>query len=162
MNELVPLGFEVPEGGLSTEGLRVRVQQLEDAMFAAPEVQVQVPVVSRFARGLYAREVTLPEGIVATGKIHKYEHLVFITKGDISVLTEKGVVRMKAPCTFVSPPGTKRAVYCHEETVFTTVHATDFKTPEECEANLVTDTFDKYFAFVEAQKLLEEKKECPT
>lgn len=159
MNELVPTSFELPPGGLTVEELRMKVQALEDAMIASTEPKIDVPVVSRFAKGLYAREVTLPEGIVATGKIHKFEHLVFITKGDISVLTETGVVRIKAPATFVSAPGTKRAVYCHEETVFTTVHATDYKTAEECEANLVVETFDKYFAFMEEQKLLEEKKQ---
>lgn len=125
-------------------------------MFASTEPRVEVPVVSRFGGGMYAREVTLPPGIVATGKIHKFEHLVFITKGDISVLTETGVKRIKAPASFVSPPGTKRAVYCHEETVFTTVHATDLKTPEECEAQLVVDTFDQYISY------LQEEKRCLT
>lgn len=154
--DMVPVDFEVPEGGFTPEQLRVRVEQLEAAMFASGGPLVEIPVVSRFGGGMYAREVTLPAGIVATGKIHKFEHIVFITKGDISVLTETGVKRIVAPATFVSPPGTKRAVYCHSEVVFTTVHATQFKTAEECEANLVLDSHAKYISY------LEESKKCLT
>ena len=57
------------------------------------------------------------------GKIHRHEHLNFISKGDVTVLTKDGLKRVRGPCTMVSSSGTKRALYTHEDTVWTTIHA---------------------------------------
>lgn len=78
-----------------------------------------------FAPGNYAREITMPAGLVVIGKLHRHSHLNVISKGRVQVLTENGVVHMQAPCTFTSPAGTKRVVLVLEETVWTTVHPTD-------------------------------------
>jgi len=40
------------------------------------------------------------------------------------VFTEEGVKTITAPCTFISPAGTKRAGYVLEDTVWTVFHAT--------------------------------------
>jgi hypothetical protein len=137
-----PIDFDLPAEKTPAK-LRERIAELEAAMFDSP-ARLHVEPVSYFAEGLYAREVTLPAGSIFTGKIHKFEHLAFIMKGDISVLTEHGVKRIQAPATLVSSPGTKRVVYVHEETIFTTVHACPYKTAEEAEENLVVDTFEKF------------------
>lgn len=153
---LEPMKFGLEGVELTPLLLRTRIEELEALMFKSPE-RIEIPVVNHFARGLYAREVTLPTGTVASGKIHKFEHLVFITKGDISVLTEHGVKRFKAPVTFKSLPGTKRVVYCHEETTFTTVHATDVQSEAEADKKLVVESYQEFFAFID-----EEKKLCLT
>jgi quercetin dioxygenase-like cupin family protein len=92
-----------------------------EAIIGACE-QVEMPPVHYFSEGIYAREITIPKGTVLTGKMHKTEHINVVSKGEITVWTEEGMKRVRAPFTFVSKPGTKRVGYAHEETVWTTFH----------------------------------------
>jgi len=123
--------------------MREKVTKFEEAMLACPE-QIHIEPVHYFAQGLYAREITIPKGTVLTGKIHLFEHINIISKGDISVLTETGVKRIKAPATIISQPGIKRVGYAHSETVWTTIHACDVKDGDEAEKLLVVDTFEEF------------------
>ena len=79
----------------------------------------------------YAREIKLPKGSLVIGKIHRHQHLNFITQGKVIVYTEFGLKHLDAPCTFVSEVGLKRAVYVVEDTLWTTVHLTKFNSEEE-------------------------------
>jgi len=72
----------------------------------------------------YAREMFLPKGTVVVGKIHKHDHVNVISLGRVIVVTEFGKREYKAPITFISEVGLKRAVYVLEDTVWTTVHLT--------------------------------------
>jgi hypothetical protein len=132
---------------------RDKVLQIEALMRESSE-QIQIEPVHYFARGLYAREITIPKGTLLTGKIHLFEHINIISKGDISVLTESGVKRIKAPAAIVSRPGIKRIGYAHEETVWTTIHACDEKDAEKAEKLLVVNTFEEF------EKAIREEK-CP-
>ncbi len=85
--------------------------------------QVDLPPKHYFSDGIYAREITIPAGTVLTGKMHRTEHINVVSRGCITVWTEGGMKRISAPFTFVSKPGTKRAGYAHEETVWTTFHS---------------------------------------
>lgn len=107
----------------SPESMRAKVYALEAELQQCP--QVDCPVVNHFAPGIYAREMTIPAGVVLTGAVHKTEHLNIVSKGRISVSTDDGMKEVSAPYTFVSKPGTKRVGFAHEETVWTTIHATD-------------------------------------
>lgn len=118
---------------------RAGVKALEGEMFQLP--QVEIGPVHYFAEGLYAREITIPKGVLLTGKVHKYSHLNIISKGIIDVMTEDGPVRLTAPCTIVSQPNTKRVGYAIEETVWTTIHATEETEIENIESALVYDDY---------------------
>jgi hypothetical protein len=78
----------------------------------------------------YAREMLIPKGTLIIGKIHRHQHLNFISKGKVTVFTEFGQKHLKAPCTFISEVGLKRAVYAEEDTLWTTVHLTEFEGEE--------------------------------
>ena len=52
--------------------------------------QVDCPVREYFADGLYAREMTIPAGVVVAGAIHKTNHFAVIGKGVLRVLTDDG------------------------------------------------------------------------
>lgn len=158
MKALEPVNFGLT-GPLTPALLRARIEQLEAAMFAASDAQVQIEPRHYFADGLYGREITIPEGTVLTGKIHKFEHLNFLMKGDISVLTEDGIKRIQAPAVIVSRPGTKRVGYAHTETVWCTVHATEEKDPDQAEAKLVCCTHEEFEQFLLAE---EGEKKCLT
>lgn len=106
--------------------------------------QVDMPVNHLHMDGVYARELFIPKGTVLTGKIHKHEQINIISSGEISVLSENGrVVRIKAPYSFVSAPGAKRAGYAHEDTIWITISANKENTRdlEQLERNLIAETF---------------------
>lgn len=110
---------------------------MQQEVAAAP--QIQMHVVHHFSKGLYARELHIPKGTILVGKTHRFENLNIISKGEISVYTEEGVRRIVAPCTIVSPPGTKRVGYAHEDTVWTTIHATNETDIDEIENEVIVD-----------------------
>jgi hypothetical protein len=114
--------------------LRSKVELLQEAMLGLPQEILQTK--HHFADGLYARELFIPKGMLLVGKVHKKEHLFFITKGDISVMTEDGIRRIVGPELLISKPGIKRAGYAHEDTVCITVHRTDNIDLEDIETEL--------------------------
>jgi hypothetical protein len=74
----------------------------------------------------YAREMLIPKGTLIIGKIHRHQHLNIISKGKVVVYTEFGEKHLEAPITFVSEIGLKRSVYAVEDTLWTTIHLTEF------------------------------------
>lgn len=124
---------------VDTLAMRAKLQRLESEMLKCEQVEIQVKHI--FSEGLYAREIFIPKGTLLTGKIHLTEHLNIISQGDISVLTEHGMKRIKAPCAIVSSAGIKRAGYAHEDTVWTTIHATNETDLEKLEAELIAPDY---------------------
>jgi len=74
----------------------------------------------------YAREMFIPKGTLIIGKIHRHQHLNIISKGKVVVYTEFGEKHLEGPVTFVSEIGLKRSVYAVEDTLWTTIHLTQF------------------------------------
>jgi len=89
------------------------------------------PIDGKYGCCTYAREMTIPKGTLIIGKIHRHQHLNFISKGKVSVATEFGKKYFEAPCTFISEVGLKRAVYAEEDTIWTTVHLTEFNNEDD-------------------------------
>lgn len=103
--------------------MREKVERLQSVLENHP--QVECPVRHYFAPGVYAREMTIPAGVIATGAVHKTEHLSIISIGHCVLTTDDGVKEIHGPCTFVSKPGAKRALVAVTQTVITTIHPTD-------------------------------------
>jgi hypothetical protein len=129
--------------------IRSQILSLERAMKEQP--QLKITPRHYIAHGLYAREITIPKGCLLTGKIHLFEHINIVSKGDISVLTDTGVKRIQAPATFIASPGIKRVGFAHEETVWTTIHAANISDPEKAEELLVVDSFEEYTKALEGE-----------
>jgi hypothetical protein len=126
------------------EEIRAAISYLEetikqDGLDLGPE---SCPVQHFFAPGSYAREITMPEGTVVIGKIHRHAHINVVSKGRVRVLTYEGVQEYTAPCTFVSTPGTKRLVLMLEDTVWTTVHVTDKTDLAEIEREVIAQDYE--------------------
>lgn len=121
----MPISFGLENKPRASVELREKIDQLEQLMFAETEQHIDFEKLTRhyFSNGLYCREITIPAGTLLTGKIHKTEHINIVSKGDISVMTENGIERVRAPATIISKPGTKRIGFAHTETVWTTIHA---------------------------------------
>lgn len=121
--------------------IRDKINHLESEMMKAPQLEIKTR--HYFSDGIYAREIFIPKGTLLTGKIHKTEHLNICSQGDISVLTEDGIKRIKAPFTMSCRPGTKRVGYAHEDTVWTTIHGTHETDLKMLESELIAKSHDQ-------------------
>ena len=84
---------------------------------------VNCPLTHTFSDGIYVREIFMPAGTVCVGKIHRHEHPNMLMKGRVTVVTEEGgITELQAPMSMISPAGTQRAVFVHEDTIWITIH----------------------------------------
>lgn len=128
------------------ESNRAMVVVAEEYLLQKP--QVEIPIRHFFSPGVYAREMTVPAGVILTGKIHKYAQLNILSKGEVSVLLEDGVHRIKAPYAVVAPPGSKRIFFAHEESVWTVVLATEETDIEKIEDHFTAESETEYQQFL--------------
>jgi hypothetical protein len=121
------------------------INELESHMDALPETMHGdcFPLEHSFAKGLYVRQISVPKGYLIISKIHKYSHAAFLLKGEISIIGTDGIRRIKAPMSIITPSGTKRAIYHHEDTVFATVHATDETDLQKIESQIIANNFEE-------------------
>lgn len=80
------------------------------------------PLKHTFANGMYVREIFVPKGYIVMTYIHKQSHPAFQISGDTTVIEPEGNRRIKGYASFITAAGTKRICYCHEDTVWATVH----------------------------------------
>ena len=102
------------------------------------------PLKHSFADGCYIREIFNPKGELLVTKIHKVSHPFFLMKGDMTILMEDGIKRIKAPHYGITPAGTKRIIYCHEDCIFVTVHATKLTDIDKIEEEGKAKDFDEF------------------
>lgn len=124
---------------------RDQLMELHKTVEAMPENlgENPYPLEHYFAKGLYGRKLTIPQGHLVVGKIHKYSHLVIFLTGDVMVVSEESRQRVKAPAVFNSPEGAKRAFYAYEDTTFMTVHATECEDVDYIEEALIAKDYDE-------------------
>jgi hypothetical protein len=130
-----------------TANQKQSIVDFERELLAMPQIKLEAK--HYFAKGLYARELFMPKGSAVTGKIHIKEHICIISYGDVTVADNEGTKRLVGPCTFVGRPGSKRALYMHEDTLWTAIHSTDLSSVEECEATLVTNDYEEFLRISE-------------
>ncbi len=129
---------------------RSRITQFAQALMKMPGITLgdnaHCPLKHSFVDGIYVREIFMPANTVCVGKIHKHEHPNFLMKGRVTVVTEDGGIKeLQAPLAMISPAGTQRAVYVHEDTIWITVHhnpgnETDL---EKIEDFVIAKTYDE-------------------
>lgn len=138
MHSIEPVNVQLP--AIPT---REAICALEDAIQHLPaDVQVGYQNVHDFCPGVYARSIFMPAGTVLTSKIHKTQHFFVVSKGVCTVVNSHGVKELiTAPHLGVTFPGTKRALHIHEDTVWTTFHATELTDVAEIEKAILADSF---------------------
>lgn len=135
---------------------RAKLYALQAAVATLPEVEM--PLQHVFAPGAYARTIFIPAGSVIVGKIHKHQHLNILSMGHVTVFTEGGGEEdLQGPLTMVSPAGTKRAVYAHTDTVWTTIHLTNETDLAKIEEHVIAKTYEEYEQFAQS---IEYRKEA--
>ena len=156
-DEAWEIGLEIRQ----RKEFREKITELEQAIMSVQGTTGEVmhkanPVKHTFAGGCYIREIYNPAHELIVTKIHKKEHPFFLMKGEMSILTEEGIQNIKAPYQGVTKPGTKRAIYTHEECVFITVHATDSTVVKDVEEEVVCTKYEDLPAGCDALEILKE------
>lgn len=139
MNEIIP--FNLPTGCCPVV-LKKFIADFEQAIIECGE-PIEIPIEHRFSKGVYGREMKIKAGEIIVGKIHKHQTMNVILSGEASVLSPEGVTRIKAPLTFVSPPGTKRVIYAHTDLVWATFHGTNETDLEKIENEVIAKNYDE-------------------
>lgn len=132
------------------------LDELESAMLENFPI-INCPLVHRFTKGLYVREIFMPAGSLITSKIHKTQHQFFILKGAVSVWTNEGEeVYLEAPYIGITEPGTRRLLFIWEDCIWATSHPNpDNETVEEIEERIL----EKYDNPLLSEELKEKLKE---
>lgn len=126
--------------------VRSRILSLQETMLAETDLHIECPVKHTFAPGVYAREIFMPKDSVVIGKIHRHAHINIVSRGKVSVVTEFGPQIIDATeytQTFVSLPGTKRAVHILEDTTWTTIHLTNETDLAKIEEEIIAKAYDE-------------------
>ncbi len=152
MSEMTAFDYNGPASLLLT--VREKVNILENEMRKQPQIDLEVK--HHFSYGIYARELFIPKGVMLTGKIHKYEQLNVLAKGDISVLVDDRIVRIKAPFTIVSKAGTKRIAIAHSDCIWITIHGTNETNLDKIEEYFIAQNEKEYLEFCGQMKLIDE------
>lgn len=124
---------------------RAKLEDLEAAIPLSGMTPIVPGLEHYFAKGLYARRIFVEKNSILTTKIHLSQHITIALKGRCSVVREDGTSsEVVAPAVFVTEPGTKRAVFAHEDVEWVTVHACEADCVADAEAELVCSTFKQY------------------
>ena len=115
-----------------------RVQQLEEFMVANLPA-IECPIRHHFdaERGVYAREIWMPSGVVITSRIHRDQHHCVLSQGEIIVFTVGGGTKaVSAPAEYLSPAGSRRAGLTVTSCLWTTYHdvGVELATSQDIEA----------------------------
>lgn len=108
--------------------------------------QIELPLTHTFTPGLYTRAIFIPAGTLASSKLHKTCHQYIISMGRIAIwdtLSQKATM-FSHPDHGITQPGTRRICFALEDTVFTTIHAGNWATPEEVEADIIEPYINPY------------------
>lgn len=140
----------------SPQQMRRSILAYERAVGALPQTEMPVRhfyIEGRQASHIYAREISIAKDIAAVGRVHKYATINILSKGRVLVASEEGVREVVAPCTWVSQPGAKRALYVLEDILWTTIHLTDELDEARIKDDLGTVGYEEYLAFCNTLKL---------
>lgn len=131
--------------------LRDRIVSFEQTILQGE--QVEIPVTQYFCNGTYVREITIPAGVILTGKIHKHACLSVVLTGKMEVITDQGPKIIEAPLVYESPAGVKRAGRCLEECRWLTIHPWDGPELNEYQmaGQLTVDTFEQLDQYQQEQ-----------
>lgn len=125
--------------------MRQKVDALQQELSKLPQYEPETK--HYFHGGMYCREVFRHAGVLVVGAVHKKEHFYLIVSGTVQITDGEGNAQeVTGPHLFQSKPGTKRAVYAITDTLCMTFHATEAKTVEEAETELVETDPDSMYS----------------
>lgn len=148
------LATDVDEFREKVTTFETELKTLENTLVDPIEIEKINPLEHSFGDGMYVRQIVMPAGQLIVSKIHKQNHPYFILTGDVSILTEDGVVRIDKPYYGMTKAGTKRILYTHKETTWITVQHTHETDLTKIEDEVMAKDFNAPELTVEAFNLL--------
>lgn len=105
--------------------------------FLSEEELYECPITHHFVDGVYCREMFVQKGVTLTSKIHKTKHPFILSMGKIGVIDNNKEPKVfEAPYFGITMPGTRRLIYAFEDSIWTTIHATDIVPDSDSEEDL--------------------------
>ena len=120
------------------QDIEKKMSKMDGAMFGDC-----CPLEHTFVDGAYVRKIIMPKGILIVSKLHKITHPYFVMRGEVSVLTETGFQKIKAPYAGITQAGTKRVLYCHTEVEWITVHVTKERDLAKIEEEVIAKDYSE-------------------
>ncbi len=120
-----------------------RTKKVEEVMKTMPQVEMETN--HYFLPGLYLRELIIPAGTLLVGRKHKTYHISIMIEGEMDVVGENGIKRIKGRYIHEGKKGTKRVGYTVKESRWITIHfngSGDLKKIEEEEFEKEEEMFD--------------------
>lgn len=100
-----------------------------------------VGIVHHFGGGIYAKQTTIPAGLVLSQHKHTHDHLSLLTHGSVIVavdgITTKHTATPGAPVVLTIPAGKTHKVEALTDVVWFCIHATDETDPEKVDHELI-------------------------
>ena len=113
---------------------------LKNYIDSSEQTAKELPLEHFICNKTYVRQITLPKDMILTGKVHNFDHTSILSKGEVTIMTSEGTTRVKAPATWISKAGTKRLIYVHEETIWSTIHHSEHTLVEDLQNELVHES----------------------
>jgi len=143
--EIIP--YDDKEGRLAK---RVTIEQYEYALAEAlgpdgnkvDEIN-EKGLTEYFVEGAYIRQLFIPAGTTIVSKLWNRERLWVITEGDVSVVSETGKQRIKAPYIGMAPFGSKVALYAHEDTMWLAITGAESTNSEDVAKEVTAQTYNE-------------------
>lgn len=131
------------------------VEELEQMMLTLP--QVDCPVIHKFGKGLYIRELHMQAGTIAIGHEQRFRHFNVFLKGKVLMLNPDGSKTvLEAPMAFFAEPG-RKVGYVMEDLVWQNIYPTDETDVEKLEDTYLnkSDSWKQHHEFIQSMKTLE-------
>ena len=97
---------------------------------------VECPLIHRFTKGMYIREIFMPKDSLITSKIHNTNHPFVVSQGAVAVAIDgDNWQEIQAPYTGITQAGTRRVLIILEDTTWITFHPLPYITGDENEFN---------------------------
>tara|TARA_R110002110_G_scaffold61393_2_gene172396 strand:- start:41 stop:487 length:447 start_codon:yes stop_codon:yes gene_type:complete len=106
----------------------------------------EIPIESSFADQIYVRKMTMKADQLIVGAIHNHQHVWFLLTGHVSINNNGEIIDYIAPCYTISEPGSKRAIYAHEDSIFVNIHKNplNIKDIKELQKEIVSLTVEEF------------------
>jgi quercetin dioxygenase-like cupin family protein len=92
-----------------------------------------------FSDGLYAKQMHLPKGHLATSHVHNYSHLSILAQGEVHVRVDGEVSHYLAPACIEIKANATHEILALQDVVWYCVHHTDEKDIKKVDEVLIKE-----------------------
>ena len=96
---------------------RQKAERMQAAMLGTE--QVDCPIEHYFAPGMFAREMSIPRGVLVVGAVHKTTNISCLSAGTVRLITDAGYVDHTAPKKVLIKAGSKNQWLALDDAVLT-------------------------------------------